>query len=119
MTETRSLNELDDLETTNNGSIKVIVEAGTLTVTEGNDNDNVGVRANGTAMCYCEPTVSAVTSSPQTMVVVNGEALILSGTGHITLRAADAITLDAQVATGGDWHDLHGVRVATRTSIVK
>ncbi len=69
VTETRSLNELDDLETTNNGSIKVILEAGTLTVTEGNDNDNVGVRANGTGDVLLRAYAQAVTSSPQTMVV--------------------------------------------------
>ncbi len=101
VSETRSLDQLNDLATTNNGSIKVIVEAGSLAVTEGNDNDNVGVSANGTG----DVLLRAYGAGSDVIVTddlgLNGEARILSGTGHITLRAADAITLDAEVATGG------------------
>ncbi len=79
----------------------MIVENGTLTVTEGNDNDNVGVRANGTGDVLLRAYGAGSDIIATDDLGVNGEARILSGTGHITLRAADAITLDAQVATGG------------------
>ncbi len=70
VTEARSLNELDDLETTNNGPIKVLVDNGTLTVTEGNDNDSLGVRANGTGDVLLRVNGPAATSSPQMMVAL-------------------------------------------------
>ncbi len=97
----RNQTALDDLETTNNGSIKVRVDSGTLTVTEGDDNDNVGVRAHGTG----DVMLRAIGPASDVLVTddlgINGEARISSGLGHITLRAQDDIVLDAQVFTGG------------------
>ncbi len=63
VSQTRTLNQLDDLQTTNNGPIKVIVEAGSLIINEGNDNDNIGVFAQGTGDTSCEPMALPETSS--------------------------------------------------------
>ncbi len=101
VTETRSLTQLDDLETTNNGPVKVRVDAGSLTINEGNDNDNIGVRANsaGDVLLRVYGASSDIITTDDGGA--DGEARITSGTGHITLRAADDIALTAQVSTSG------------------
>ncbi len=111
VTETRTLSGLDDLETTNNGPIKVVVEGGSLTITEGNDNDNVGVRANGTGNILLRaigPGSDLVTLDD---LGPNGQARILSGSGHITLRSADEIRLASEVTTTGTVYMVSGGNV--------
>ncbi len=69
--------------------------------TEGNDNDNVAVRANGTG----DILLRAVGASSDIIVTDDlgpgGAARIVSGTGNIVLSADDDIDLNAQVQTGG------------------
>ncbi len=100
VTETRSLTQLNDLETTNNGPLKFAW------------------------MLARSPSTKAMTTITSASVLMapgcpaaclrrrqrhhhyddlgaNGEARITSGTGNITLRAADEISLTSQVSTGG------------------
>jgi hypothetical protein len=93
--ETQTIAGRDDLTASSNGAVKVVVENGTLTVTEGDDNDGFGVQAIGSGSVLLE--ARGATSD----VIVDVDADVGSGTGHITLRADDDIDLNADLSTGG------------------
>ncbi len=101
VTELRSLGALDDLVTTANGSIKVRVDAGTLSINEGSDNDNVGVRAGGTGDILLRAYGANSDVRINNDGLAGGLAQVSSGSGHITVRAQDDILLDAEVFTTG------------------
>ena len=82
---------LEDLRTSANGPIKLVAEAGTITLNGG--GDTAGISANGTGDVLLEARGAA------SDVIVN--ATIQSGTGHVTLNAGDDIDLNANVTTGG------------------
>ncbi len=98
--ESRTLLALDDLETTTDGPIKVRVDDGSLTINEGSDNDNVGVRANGTGNVLLRAYGIGADVVATTDAGINGAARISSGTGDITVRAEDDININARVFTG-------------------
>ena len=82
---------LEDLRTSANGPIKLVAEAGTITLNGG--GDTAGISANGTGDVLLEARGGS------SDVIVN--ATIQSGTGHVTLNAGDDIDLNANVTTGG------------------
>ena len=91
-----ALASLEDLTTGTDGPIKVVAENGTLTINGG--SDTAGVSANGTGDVLLE----ARNASPATGsdVIVNAD--VTSGTGHITLSAADDVDVNDVVSTGGN-----------------
>ena len=89
--QSRTHASLEDLRTSANGPIKLVAEAGTITLNGG--GDTAGISANGTGDVLLEARGAA------SDVIVN--ATIQSGTGHVTLNAGDDIDLNANVTTGG------------------
>jgi hypothetical protein len=87
----RTLAALEDLTTTAGGPIKLVAEGGTITINGG--SDTAGVSADGTGDVLLEARGTA------SDVVVN--ASVASGTGHITLSAADDVDVNATLTTGG------------------
>ena len=74
-----------DMSTTNNGTI-VLVTGGSLELTDGTASaDGMAISANGSGIILLEATSGSISST----------ADVLSGSGHITVRAADSITFDA------------------------
>ena len=93
----RLLNPLEDLTTISNGPIKLVAENGTITINSGTAA-TVGIRANGVGDVLIEArNRQGFTGSN---VILN--ASIVSGTGHITLDAADDLDVNASVSTGAD-----------------
>jgi len=88
-----SANSREDLTTTNNGPIKLIAEAGTITINGGTDTPILGILANGTGDVLLEARGAA------SDIIVN--ARILAGSGHVTLNAGDDIDLNAAISKGG------------------
>jgi hypothetical protein len=88
-----TLAAFEDLRTTNDGPIKLVAENGTITVNGGSITPTIGVSANGTGDVLLEARGAA------SDVIVH--AGILTGTGHMTLNAADDIDLNANVVTSG------------------
>ena len=84
----------DDLTSNADGAIKVVVENGSLIVTEGDDNDNVGVQVVGAGAILLETRGAAAD------VRIETDAAVVAQSGHVSLRAADDIVLDAEVRTG-------------------
>ncbi len=84
---------LEDLETTNNGPIKVVAEAGSITVNSATDTV-FGVRANGTGDVLLESRGAA------SDVIVATNAHIISDSGNVTFNADDDVDLNASVTTG-------------------
>ncbi len=80
---------LSDLQTTDAGAIKVVVDAGPLTVNEG-DADDTGVLAGSSGDVLLEATAGDV--------VLNAD--VESTTGHITLTAGDDVAQNADISTG-------------------
>ncbi|MCX7400043.1 MAG: hypothetical protein NT138_20430 [Planctomycetales bacterium] len=91
-TTTRTDASLSDLVTTDNGSIKLLSAQGTITVSDG-DGDGAGIKADGTG------NVLLQTQSATGDVIV--DAAITSALGHLTLRAADDVDLNAGISTSG------------------
>ena len=91
--ETRTTALLEDLTTNTNGPIKVVTSNGTLTVNRG-VNAAYGISADGNGDVQLESLGSA------SDIVVNGN--IRSGSGSITLTAADDIDLNANISTMGN-----------------
>ncbi|MEZ6060865.1 MAG: hypothetical protein R3C19_10910 [Planctomycetaceae bacterium] len=89
--ESRTTDALEDLTTTNNGPIKVVAKAGSLTISGG--SDTIGVTASGTGDILLEARGSA------SDVIVNAQ--VSSGSGHITLNAGDDVDLNASLSTSG------------------
>jgi hypothetical protein len=87
----RTIASLEDLATSSNGPIKVVAASGTITLNGG--SDLAGLSANGTGDILLEAR------GANSDVVVN--ANITSGSGHITLDAADDVDLNAALNTGG------------------
>lgn len=83
---------LADLTTATNGSIKVVSLAGDLQLNEGGDGDGHAVSASGSG----DVLIEARTAGD---VIVS--SAIESGTGHITLDAADDVRLNSTIITGG------------------
>ena len=84
---------LSDLRTTDAGAIKVVVDAGVLTVNEGSANTSDvagGVVAATSGDVLLEATLSDV--------VLN--AAVSSTTGHITVTAGDDVDQNANLSTG-------------------
>ena len=94
VSEDRMLSSLADLTTGSNGAIKLVAESGTITVNGG--GDATGVSADGTGDVLLESRTGGTAGSD---VVIN--AGVLSGTGHITLNAADDVDVNAVLTTGG------------------
>ncbi len=91
-----TLSLLDDLTTASDGSIKVVVSDGTLTITEGSDGNGVGVSADGSGDVLLEARGAS------SDVNVNTNASVRSGTGHVTVVAADDVHINASVSTAGN-----------------
>ena len=91
-TTTRTDASLSDLVTTDNGSIKLLSAQGTITVSDG-DGDGVGIKADGTGEVLLQ------TQSATGDVIV--DAAITSALGHVNLRAADDVDVNASISTGG------------------
>jgi hypothetical protein len=79
-----------DVRTSANGNIVLRSTAGSLTLNDGN-TDGVALSAHGTGTVLLQ---AQGTGSDLTL-----NASVLSGTGHVTLKAADAITVSANVKT--------------------
>ncbi len=80
---------LSDLQTTDAGAIKVVVDAGPLTVNEG-DADDTGVLAGSSGDVLLEATAGDV--------VLNAD--VESTTGHLTVTAGDDVAQNADITTG-------------------
>lgn len=91
MTATRMVGQQADLRTTDNGSIKLVAENGTIAAMDGNA-DGAAVVAHGSGDVLLESRTAGD-------VLVNAE--VQSGNGHITLNAADDVDVNADVTTGG------------------
>jgi hypothetical protein len=89
--ETRTIASLEDLTSTSNGPIKLVAENGTIEINGG--ANSTGVIANGTGDVLIEAR------GANSDVIVN--ATIASGSGHVTLDAADDVDLNATLNTGG------------------
>ena len=76
-----------DLTTLANGDIVLVALLGNITLTDGLDTDGIAVSAHGTGNVL----IRALAGS------LNVNADILSGTGHITLKAANDLALTANV----------------------
>ncbi|MFN5103092.1 MAG: hypothetical protein ACK5GJ_09885, partial [Planctomycetota bacterium] len=83
---------LEDLTTTNGGSIALESLAGDIVVEPG-QTPGIGISANGSGQIVLLTTNSG-------NIIVRGD--VLSGSGNISLSAADNVLLGAQVATAGD-----------------
>ncbi|MFO1001669.1 MAG: hypothetical protein U0936_15135 [Planctomycetaceae bacterium] len=95
---TQRLSGLSDLTTTGNGDIKLLSENGTITIEDGSNgvsqsSNAVGISAHGTGDVLLESRGNA------SDLLVNSD--IKSGSGHITMNAADDVNLTADVATSG------------------
>ncbi len=84
---------LDDLTTTVAGPIKVVVDAGTLTITDGTDADGLGVDAAATGDVLLE----ARGNTSDIVLAVQGG--VTSDAGHITFVAQDDILANAFIST--------------------
>jgi hypothetical protein len=98
-TQLNTLNGLADLTTTQNGDIKILTKNGTITINDGiavvaNSANGRGVRADGSGDVLLESRGSG------SNIVVN--ASILSGSGHVTVNAANSVDLNAMVQTTGN-----------------
>ncbi|MCX6936721.1 MAG: hypothetical protein NTU80_02300, partial [Verrucomicrobia bacterium] len=82
-----------DLTTGLNGNIVLVATLGDLTLNDGSDADGITVTANGTGNILLDSVAGSVTAN----------ADILSGSGHITVLAAQSATFvaTADVTTGG------------------
>ncbi|MCX6937742.1 MAG: hypothetical protein NTU80_07550, partial [Verrucomicrobia bacterium] len=76
-----------DLTTGANGNIVLVATLGDLTLNDGSDADNIAVTAHGTGNILLQSVAGTFTAN----------ADLLSGTGHITLKAANNISLTASV----------------------
>jgi len=92
--EGNSLIVLEDLTTDANGPIKLVAEAGTITVEGGADTAGVAAHGSGNALLEARGGTSDV--------IVNDT--VTSGSGHITLDAEQNVDVNAAVTvgTGGD-----------------
>ena len=82
---------LEDLTTTQNGPIKLVAEAGTITVNGGTDAAGVSAHDAGDVLLEARGAGSDV--------AIN--ASVTSGSGHLTLMAGDDLRVSAPVATAG------------------
>jgi hypothetical protein len=92
--ESRNIAALDDL-TTSNGPVKLVAENGSITVNRGSTtpgSDTMGVEAGGGSDVLLEARGAG------SAVIVN--ASTESGSGHVTLNAADDVELNASLSTG-------------------
>ncbi len=90
---TRTVAELEDLTTTGSGVIKLVVDAGSLTLSAGKTAGAVSAGGSGDVLLE----VRGATSSISTLADAN----IQSGTGHITLHADNDITTQGTIQTAG------------------
>ncbi|MFO1066460.1 MAG: hypothetical protein U0892_21590 [Pirellulales bacterium] len=93
-----TLDTLNDL-TVNNGPIKVLTENGTLTVKPGIDGNGYGVRVNGTGNIQLQAQNTVGNTGAD--VIVQANAVVQSGQGHVTVQAADDVFLSSNVVTTG------------------
>ncbi|WP_417744639.1 hypothetical protein [Rosistilla oblonga] len=91
-TTTTTDTQLSDLETTINGSIKVVTLAGTLTIRQGDANDS-GIRAASGGDILLEARGDA-----SDLVL---DADVATGDGNLSLLAADDIAIAADISAGG------------------
>ncbi|QDV70821.1 hypothetical protein Poly24_45540 [Rosistilla carotiformis] len=84
---------LSDLETTDAGPIKLKTLAGTITINEGDADDN-GLHAAGLG------DVLLAAGGDASDVVINAD--VASDSGNVSLSAADDIALAADLSTGGE-----------------
>jgi hypothetical protein len=95
---TERLSGLSDLTTTRGGNIKLLAENGTIMIEDGGNgvsqsSNAVGVAAGGTGAVLLEARGGG------SDIVMNSE--VRSGSGHITMNAADDVNLTDDVATSG------------------
>ncbi len=88
-----STGQLEDLTTTANGTIHVVVDAGTLTVAPGAVPN--AVIANGTGLVQ----LRAIGASSDIVILAN--AHIGSGTGNVLINADDDVIAAGNITTGG------------------
>jgi len=81
---------LEDLQATM-GPIKVVVQAGSLTLNEGGDGDNLSVSAGGDILLETRGFTSDI--------VIGAGASVQATNGHITLIAGDDIQLSANITS--------------------
>ncbi len=81
---------LQDLQATA-GPIKVVVQAGSLTLNEGGDGDNLSVSAGGGILLDTRGLTSDI--------VIGAGASVQAASGHITLIAGDDIQLSANITS--------------------
>ncbi|MCP4669482.1 MAG: hypothetical protein GY849_24375, partial [Deltaproteobacteria bacterium] len=86
-----AIDSLEDLATTVAGPVKVVVEAGTLTIEGGADTSGVSAAADGNVLLEARGTAADV--------VLNSS--VASGSGHVTVSAADDVDVNGPVTTGG------------------
>ncbi|WP_417737823.1 beta strand repeat-containing protein [Rosistilla oblonga] len=91
-TTTTTDTQLSDLETTINGSIKVVTLAGTLTIRQG-DADDSGIRAASGGDILLEARGDA-----SDLAI---DADVATGDGNLSLLAADDIAIAADISAGG------------------
>jgi hypothetical protein len=81
-----------DLVSVSNGSIALVLASGSLTLGDGTDADGMAVSAHGSGSVLIDVNVGNL--------VVNSD--IVSGTGHLTLKAASDVLLGSVTAAGVD-----------------
>ncbi len=86
------IGSLDDLTTTANGPIKLVVDGSNLTITDGNDVDGKGISSGGSGDILIKLSALGGTFSTQTA--------IQSQTGNIQLVAAN-VDIGDDITTGG------------------
>ena len=86
-----SLAALEDLSTSNNGPIKVVAEAGSLTLNAGTGGGGLSADGTGDVLLAARGTSSDITLN----------AAVASGSGHVKLSAADDVHVDGSLTTGG------------------
>ena len=104
---------LADLTTTDNGSIKIVAAAGSITVNDGDagalhGNDQIGVRAHSAVDPGAIPSQGSILLEARGIagdVMINATVQTWNGTlagrGHITVTAGDDIHLNGRLLTSG------------------
>ena len=92
VTDTVTTATREDLVTTDNGPIKLVTQNGTIVI-HGGQAPTMGVSAHGTGDILLESRGTA-----SDIVILAG---VRSGTGHLTLNAADDVVVSDALTTGG------------------
>ncbi len=93
--DTTRTESLQDLETTNNGPVKIINNGGDITINDGSDADDAGIVAHGTGDVLLETRGAGAGS-------IDVQTDVHSTSGHVTIWSATDVTIGntSTVSTG-------------------